>query len=108
MDAVVTALVRQLQGDDGGALSASDARWYLASIRQTKDTIVLEEAGRPFDGLTVWRLVRTLRPGPVTLKLTRRIGAGLLHRGSTVANDSLPSLHFGRRGGSGLGTTSSA
>lgn len=72
MDAVMTALVNQLQGDDGTALSASDARWYIASIQQTKDTIVLEEAGVPLDGLTVWRLVRTLRPGPVTLRLTRR------------------------------------
>lgn len=71
-EAVASALIRQLQGTDGDALQANGARWYLASIKQTKDTIVLEEEGVPFDGLTVWRLVRTLRPGAVTVRLKRR------------------------------------
>lgn len=68
-----SALVDQLNGDDGAALSASGARWFLASITQTKDTIALTDGdGSPLDGLTVWRLVRSLRPGPVTLVVRRR------------------------------------
>src|SRR5262249_25657354 len=70
---VASALVAQLSGDDGTALSSSDVRWFLTAITQTKATIRLQdETGAPFDGLTVWRLVRSLRPGPVTLELGRR------------------------------------
>jgi len=70
---VADALVQQLSGDDGRSLSAGDARWYLSAITQTKETIRLEDTARvPFDGLTVWRLVRSLRPGPVTLELHQR------------------------------------
>jgi rubrerythrin len=77
LEAVAAALVEQLSGDDGTALSASGARWYLSSILQTKATIrLLDEAGVPLDGLVVWRLVRSLRPGPVTLELQRRDDAG--------------------------------
>jgi hypothetical protein len=73
---VARALVRQLSGDDGNALASADARWYLAAITQTNATIRLQdEAGAPFDGLTAWRLVRSLRPGPVTLELQRRDNA---------------------------------
>jgi len=72
-EAAAQALTAQLGGDDGTALSASDARWFLAAITQTKDTITLADGdGVPLDGLTVWRLVRSLRPGPVTLRLQRR------------------------------------
>jgi ferritin-like protein len=73
LDDVARVLGQQLAGGDGRALSATGARWYLSSITQTQATLRLDdEDGVPLDGLTVWRLVRSLRPGPVTLHLERR------------------------------------
>jgi hypothetical protein len=76
MTEIAAALAQQLAGDAGAALSAPDARWYLRAITQTRNTIPLvDDAGAPLDGLTVWRLVRMLRPGPVKLQLARRDAA---------------------------------
>jgi len=73
MASVASALVAQLTGDAGSALSTSGSRWFLAAITQTKQTVALDDAdGVPLDGLTVWRLVRSLRPGPVTVVLRQR------------------------------------
>lgn len=63
----------RLGGDLGNVLSASPARWYLSAIAQRETSIALTGAdGMPLDGLVVWRLVRSLRPGPVRIELRRR------------------------------------
>jgi hypothetical protein len=62
-----------LQGDTGTALAAGV--WFLSAITQGERRIDLSTAGDPkvpLDGLVVWRLVRGLEPGPVTLELVRR------------------------------------
>jgi len=66
-------LAAALSGDPGTALS--QGAWFLESIAQGGKTIVLHQraAGRPpLDGMTTWRLVRSLQPGPVKIVLKRR------------------------------------
>jgi hypothetical protein len=51
----------------------ADPEWFLASIKQGGVRIELvDDQGVNLDGLVVWRLVRSLRPGPVTVEVIRR------------------------------------
>jgi hypothetical protein len=68
-------LYDQLFGDVGAALSTGV--WYLDWVKQRDRRIVMSQAqdhGRPLplDGIVVWRLVRGLEPGEVTIGLVRR------------------------------------
>jgi hypothetical protein len=65
--AVQTALRTALNGAQGKALGPD---WVLASITQSKKTIVVSDQ----PGLRAWRLVRSLEPGPVDIVLTRDSG----------------------------------
>jgi hypothetical protein len=48
--------------------------WFLAAATQDGTTIhFVDEEGAPLDGLIVWRLVRSLRPGAVTLRVQERV-----------------------------------
>jgi hypothetical protein len=79
LEEVAQALSAQLQGDDGTALCAADARWFISAITQAGNTIRLERADggqrTPLDGMLVWRLVWSLRPKETTLELRRRDNA---------------------------------
>lgn len=53
-------------------LSAEDP-WFVWSLEQAGNRIELvDDNGADLDGVTAWRLVRSLRPGPVTLLVTQR------------------------------------
>lgn len=67
-----------LSGDVGSALTSASSTWFLKSISQGGKTIEMSRGdGTPLDGLTVWRLVRSLRPDAVTLILERRMPASV-------------------------------
>lgn len=69
----VARALRQALSDNGEALGASSAQWFLDEIEQAGTSVILRgDDGTPLDGLVVWRLVRSLRIGKVTLKLKRR------------------------------------
>lgn len=71
------ALSAALGGAVGAALGASGPAWFIASLTQGERTIEMRDTqGVPLDGLVVWRLVRSLRPGPVTVNLAQRGGQG--------------------------------
>jgi Ferritin-like len=66
-------LATALFGDPGTALS--EEGWFLESITQGGKTISLHQRARgrpPLDGMTTWRLVRSLQPEPVKIVLVRR------------------------------------
>ena len=47
--------------------------WFVVSVEQSMKRIDLVGDGRdPLDGATCWRLIRSLRPGPVTVRLATR------------------------------------
>lgn len=49
--------------------------WFVSSLEQAGTRIELvDETGTDLDGLTAWRLIRSLRPAPVTLAVTQRPG----------------------------------
>jgi hypothetical protein len=55
-----------------GQLSA-EGPWFVWSLEQAGTRIELvDETGVNLDGLTAWRLIRSLRPGPVTVVLRQR------------------------------------
>jgi hypothetical protein len=68
------ALASALGGTVGQTLS--EGGWFLDSITQGGKTISLLDAGTPFAGVTAWRIVRSLEPGPVVIRLTHRPGTG--------------------------------
>jgi hypothetical protein len=68
--ATQSALAAVLVGDTGDTLRQGS--WFLASITQQGKTIFVQDE----DGMVVWRLVRTLQPGPLTIRLERREGEG--------------------------------
>jgi hypothetical protein len=62
------ALYDQLNGDDGDWLGSG--RWYLDWIEQDGRRVSMDRARKePLENYTVWRLVRMLEPGPVTIQL---------------------------------------
>jgi hypothetical protein len=68
--ATQSALAAEMGGPAGNTLL--QGIWFLASIAQNGKTISVQGE----DGMVVWRLVRTLQPGPVTIRLERREGEG--------------------------------
>ncbi|QSJ15015.1 hypothetical protein JYQ62_24545 [Nostoc sp. UHCC 0702] len=74
-----TQLRAALQGDSGNSLSTGT--WYLDAVEQGGKNIPLfqlDAEGKkvPLDGLIVWRLVRSLEPGLVKIKLWQRQAGG--------------------------------
>lgn len=72
-------LLDALKGSVGETLSVGT--WYLDWIEQHGKRISMTErlpdgSTRPLDGLFVWRLVRGIERGPVTIGLARRDGDG--------------------------------
>ena len=68
------ALAAQLRGNTGKK-TLSQGAWFVESLTQAGKTIVLHANAQgqpPLDGMTSWRLVRSLQPGPLTIKLARR------------------------------------
>ena len=68
-------LFQQLIGHLRGRLA--DGSWYLDWIEQSGTRIPMGQvqpdgSSQPLDGIVVWRLVRGLEPGPVTIGLARR------------------------------------
>jgi hypothetical protein len=68
-------LYNELQGDLGGKIS--EGVWYIDWIEQQGKRLWMtrrDEKGmmQPMDGLFVWRLVRSLEPGPLKIGLGRR------------------------------------
>ncbi|HRI63412.1 MAG TPA: ferritin-like domain-containing protein [Polyangium sp.] len=62
---------------DAGSLLSSGGEWYIDWIVQSGKKISMSSVAADgseffYDGLWVWRLVRGLEPGPVTLHLRRR------------------------------------
>jgi hypothetical protein len=71
-------LYNELQGDLGDKIG--DGVWYIDWIEQSGKRLSMtrrDENGavQPMDGLFVWRLVRSLEPGPLKLGLGRRDAA---------------------------------
>lgn len=61
-------LYNTLTGDEGAPLAKG--LWYLDWIEQKGNRLSMDRAReRPLDNSTVWRLVRSLEPGPVTIQL---------------------------------------
>ena len=70
---IQSELATALFGDPGTALA--EEGWFLESITQGGKTISLHQRARgrpPLDGMTTWRLVRSLQPEPVKIVLVRR------------------------------------
>ena len=52
-----------------------DRPWFLTAVQQGGRTIeMVDSDGDPLDGMTVWRLIRSLRPESVTITLAVRSG----------------------------------
>lgn len=52
---------------------SADTPWFVSSLEQAGTRIeLIDETGTDLDGLTAWRLVRSLRPAPVTVVVTQR------------------------------------
>ncbi len=71
-------LLAAYHGPIGRALSKGE--WFLRSVTQEAHTIDMVEVDAggeraPLDGMTVWRIVRGLDPGPVSICLERRDAA---------------------------------
>jgi hypothetical protein len=71
-DNVRQELAAALSGAEGQTLASG--MWFLQSITQNGKTILLDGAGANsrLDGITVWRLVRSLERGPVSIELAER------------------------------------
>ena len=69
---VAADLYAQLTGTAAASLATGD--WYLEWIKQGTRSITTRKGG-PLTGLVVWRLVRALEPGLVSIGLKQR-GAG--------------------------------
>ncbi|MFL6452132.1 MAG: ferritin-like domain-containing protein [Bryobacteraceae bacterium] len=74
--------VRKFSGsfDSAAAADLSQGAWYLSSISQGGKKISCQGPGsdgtpQPFDGITVWRLVRSLEPAEVTITVDFRPGS---------------------------------
>jgi Ferritin-like len=79
------ALASLLAGNTGRRIG--DGTWFLNAITQRGNTIRLDgtNAGDRLDGITVWRLVRSLERGPVSIELVRR-DRGVAQAGPVTLN----------------------
>jgi Ferritin-like len=59
-----------LTGEIGDLLNKGS--FFLESLKQGKTRISMRDQGTPLDGTVVWRLVRSLRPGPLEIILKWR------------------------------------
>ena len=64
-------LYSDLNGDVGDTLS--EGSWYLEWVQVADKRISMRDAGKPLNGLVVWRLIRGLEPGPVSIGLMQRV-----------------------------------
>lgn len=69
-------LLEALTGEDGAQLAVGE--WYIEWIEQSGRRLSMMQqlpdgSASGLDGLFVWRLVRGLEPGPVTIALRRRV-----------------------------------
>lgn len=65
-----------------------DADWFIVAIEQSGVRITLvDDTGAPLDGLTGWRLIRGLRPEPVSLTISSK---ALTPSSNTTAGDTPP------------------
>jgi hypothetical protein len=74
-DPVAAPLLARYHGPDG--LRLAQGEWFLHTLTQGGHAVVMDEAQPdgsrlPLDGMTVWRIVRSLAPGPVSVVLERR------------------------------------
>ncbi len=74
-DPVAIALLAEFHSPRGRALRVGE--WFIETITQGDKEIALYDRNShgdriPMDGMAVWRIVRSLRPGSVRLKLHRR------------------------------------
>ncbi|WP_254444501.1 ferritin-like domain-containing protein [Ruegeria sp. HKCCA6707] len=78
------AWVQKLLTDYSGAVGTklSQGRWFLSWVEQSGKKITFkEEDGTPYDGLKIWRFIRSLECGddkPVTIALERRNHEGVV------------------------------
>jgi hypothetical protein len=75
IEPLATVLQAALAGEDGRKLAIGD--WYIDTITQEGHTLCMMQvlpdgSTSGLDGLFVWRLVRGLERGPVTITLRRR------------------------------------
>lgn len=71
--AALTAQLRDLPPE-----FPTDADWFISAVEQAGVTITLvDSGGATLDGMTAWRLIRSLRPQPVTLFLATRPRPGV-------------------------------
>ncbi len=66
-------LAAAIRGAPGKALG--QGVWFLESLTQGRKTILLRQnisSRPPLDGMTIWRLVRSLEAGPLTIRLVQR------------------------------------
>ena len=66
-------LADALNGPTGAALR--QGAWFLETITQAGKAIAMRQNAQgtpPLDGMVIWRLVRSLQAGPLTIHLTRR------------------------------------
>jgi hypothetical protein len=68
---VIQALHTKLT-DDGVLSDLKEGKWYLDWIKVKGSRISTTKGGKALSGLTVWRVIRGLRPGPVSIGLKRR------------------------------------
>jgi len=68
-------LKQTLAGDTG--IRLKQGAWFIEEITQGGTTIEMPQVGQGLDvAMTSWRLVRSLQPGSVTIKLERRLRRG--------------------------------
>ncbi|WP_319546503.1 ferritin-like domain-containing protein [Ruegeria conchae] len=76
----VQTLLEAYSGDVGAKLS--QGRWFLSWVEQSGKRITFkEEDGTPYDGLMIWRFIRSLEHGddkPVSIALERRNHEGIV------------------------------
>ncbi len=76
----VQTLLEAYSGDVGAKLS--QGRWFLSWVEQIGKRITFkEEDGTPYDGLMIWRFIRSLEHGddkPVSIALERRNHEGIV------------------------------
>jgi hypothetical protein len=67
------ALAKTLAAELGALPSLTDADWFVMSVGQSDVTITMvDDTGAPLAGSAAWRLIRSLRPGSVTVRLASR------------------------------------
>ncbi|UAB87930.1 hypothetical protein I5192_11875 [Ruegeria sp. SCSIO 43209] len=76
----VQTLLEAYSGDIGAKLS--QGRWFLSWVEQSGKRITFQEKdGTPYDGLMIWRFIRSLEHGddkPVSIALERRNHEGIV------------------------------